>query len=184
VSSKKRGPGGGRKATVRPRTDEPDVDETESADATGKRPRGRPSKLTDKVVKAIVKTLRDGNYRVTAARAAGVSYESFALWFGKGKTARTGPFKDFYDAVLAAETYAETSLVQIIRREARLDAKHAKWFLAHRFRERWADNLSQGKLEVSGPNGKPMQIEGARERLLARLEQLAARRAPPKTDAG
>lgn len=148
----------------------------------GKRGRGRPSKLTAAVMKKIATTLKAGNYRVTAARAAGVSYESFALWFGKGKTARSGPMRDFYEAVIAAETAAETDMVKIITREARLDAKHAKWFLSHRFRERWADNLSQGKIEVSGPNGKPVQIEGARERLLARLDQLAARRQSAKTE--
>lgn len=148
------------------------------------RGRGRPTKLTPVVVKTIVKALKAGNYRLIAARKAGVSYESFATWYSKGKTARAGPFKEFYDAVIGAETDAEMTNLAIITRGAKLDAKHAKWFLAHRFRERWADNLSQGKLEVSGAGGKPLQIEGARDRLLARLDQLAAKRAAAKKTEG
>lgn len=149
---------------------------------TEKRQRGRPSKLTPKVQKAIVKALADGNYRTTAAKFAGVSYESFITWYGRGRTATSGNFRSFYDAVVAAETKAEMEMVRIIRREARIDAKHAKWFLSHRHRERWADNLAQGKIELTGKDGGPLKIEEARGALVAKLEALAARRATKKTE--
>lgn len=139
--------------------------------------RGRPSKLTADVQKKIVKALQAGNYRAVAARFAGVSYESLITWVGRGRTATSGKFHDFYDAVIAAETKAEMGMVAIITRAAKLDAKHAKWFLSHRHRDRWADNLAQGKIELTGKDGGPLKIEEARSTLASKLEALAAKRA-------
>lgn len=144
--------------------------------------RGRPLKLNAKVLKAITKALAVGNYRVIAARSGGISYETFLGWMAKGKAQREGPFREFHDAVIAAETKAEAMLVGRIARDAATDVKSAKWILSHRWRDRWADNLSQGKLEVTGANGGPLKIEDARSRLLARLEALAERVAAKKPE--
>lgn len=138
-----------------------------------KKKRGRPLLLTAKVQTRICNALAKGNYRVTAARAGAVSYETFLGWLAKGRAQREGPFRKFYEAVIAAETKAEMLFVGYVAREATLDAKHAKWMLSHRWRDRWADNPA--KVEVTGANGGPVKIEDARSRLLAKLEQLAAR---------
>ena len=45
-----------------------------------KRRRGRPSKMTDERVTKILEALRAGNYLETAARYAGVSYETLNEW--------------------------------------------------------------------------------------------------------
>lgn len=142
-----------------------------------KRTRGRPSKLTPEVQKKIVKALQAGNYRAVAARFAGVSYESLITWVGRGRTATGGKFHDFYDAVIGAETKAEMDMVKVIIRDAKFDAKHAKWFLSHRHRERWADNLAQGKIELTGKDGGPLKVEEARTALASKLEALASKRA-------
>lgn len=147
-----------------------------------KRKRGRPSKLTPEVQKKIVKALKAGNYRSIAAKFAGVSYESLVTWYGRGRDARAGHFREFYDAVVAAETAAEMDMVAIITRYAKADPKHAKWFLSHRHRDRWADNLAQGKIELTGKDGGPLKVEDARSMLLAKLDALAARRAQKKTE--
>jgi len=144
-----------------------------------KRRRGRPPKLTPEVQQKIVETLTLGNYRSTAARAAGVSYSAFQEWMRKGEKARKGAHRDFFNAVRAIETQTEVIVVGDLLLKAKKDPKLAKWWLAHRHPKRWGDNRPQ-KVELTGKDGGPLKIEDARSALIERLDRLAASKAKKK----
>lgn len=95
--------------------------------------------MTPEVVDRICSALRAGNFRATAAQFAGVSIRSFQDWMRLGKEHGSGLYGDFRARVIEAEKSAEIGAVALIMKEARTDAKHAEWWLSHRFPERWAD---------------------------------------------
>jgi hypothetical protein len=86
------------------------------------------SKYTDgKTVRLIVETLKRGQTRHVACRAAGIHDSTFHTWMrDKGKV-------EFREKVLAAEALSEEALVKIIQKHAEDDWRSAKWLLARRF---------------------------------------------------
>jgi len=101
--------------------------------------RGRPTKLTAEVQATIVAALRDGNYREVAARVAGISPSVMRQWMRLGRDGDK-KYRDFLAAVLEAEQAAEMAMVSHIIRGAAQDPRHAQWWLARKFPERWGDH--------------------------------------------
>lgn len=144
---------------------------------TPKRPRGRPSKLTPEMQAELVKFLGAGNFRTTSCAAAGVAYQTFLAWVMKGKVARSGKYRELYLAVTKAEANTEVLNSARVLKAAEKDPKHAKWWLTHGpASRRWAPNKPQ-KVELSGKDGGPIEIDDARDELAKRLDQLEAKRA-------
>lgn len=141
---------------------------------------GRKSKLTDEVVKTISEALEFGNFRQVAAKAAGISFRTFTLWFNLGKKKRKGKFGEFYRAVMDAESRAEMRAVKLLMAAAENDPKHAAWWLAHRHNARWADK-TRIRAEHTGKGGGPIQVTDARDKLAEKLAGLLAAR---QTDEG
>lgn len=111
---------------------------------------GRPTSLTPEVQAAIVTALRAGNYRVTAAAAAGVHRNTLVNW-EKWGTEGKAPYVDFLCAIQKAEAEAEMELLADIR-AARpgitgvngADLWQAKaWMLERRFATRWCAKVKQ-----------------------------------------
>ncbi len=141
------------------------------------RPAGRPSKLTEEAIAKIVQLLNAGNFMHVAAAGAGVDRTTFFGWMTLGKQQRRGKYRDFFNRIREALTNAEVINVARIVKAGEKDPKHAKWWLAHGpARRRWADNLSQGKIELTGKGGGPVQIQDARAALEAKLSALAAKK--------
>lgn len=112
---------------------------------------GRPTSLTPEVSAVIVAALRKGNYRGTAAAAAGVHRNRMAEWEKRGETGEE-PFASFMVAMITAEAEAEIELVAEIR-EARTgkdaDAWTSRaWILERRFAQRWAGRVKQQAAEA------------------------------------
>jgi transposase len=98
----------------------------------------RPTKLTREAQERIVAAIRAGNYAAPAARSAGVSEASFYRWMARGERAKSGIYRDFYEAVKRSEADAEVHAVAVIRREiADGDWRAAANFLERRFPDRW-----------------------------------------------
>ena len=114
----------------------------------------RPTKLTPERQDKICNLIRAGHYFVTAALASGISEDTFHDWKAKGEKAKSGPFRDFWQAVKEAEGQSELLLVDRILKEG--GAKGALEVLKRRFPERWGD---RHRLEHSTPNG-PLGIHG------------------------
>lgn len=108
----------------------------------GKRPVGRPTKLTEEVQRKICDALSLGNFRSVAAWHAGVSPKTFRDWMAQGKEDPDGPMGEFRRAVIESEKSAEIALVKLIKEAGEKDAKHAEWLLSHRHADRWAEKKS------------------------------------------
>ncbi len=111
---------------------------------------GRPTSLTPETQAAIVDALRAGNYRVTAAAAAGVHRNTLINWERRGEEGEE-PFASFLCAMQKAEAEAEMELVAEIRnaqpavpevRGADLWQTRA-WMLERRYASRWCARVKQ-----------------------------------------
>jgi transposase len=101
------------------------------------RPVGRPATLTPEKQEKIFTAIRAGNYRDVAARWAGVPLRTFRRWCQRGRKAKSGVFKEFWHALLEAEQSAEILMVGLVVRAAKINAKHAEWWLERKFPDRW-----------------------------------------------
>lgn len=108
------------------------------------------SKLTPELQATIVAALEKGNYRSTAAAAAGIHRNTLINWERWGEEGKE-PFAAFMSAMQAAEARAEMTLLEDIR-TARpaitggqgADVWAAKaWILARRFSSRWSERVKQ-----------------------------------------
>lgn len=138
----------------------------------GKRPVGRPTKLTEEVQQKICEALEGGNFRSTSAWFAGVSYRTFKEWMAEGKANPQGPTGAFRLAVIESEKRAEIELVKLIKQAGVKDAKHAEWLLSHRHAERWAEkkNVKLSGQVQTGPlsevdSGKLAELLNAARKL-------------------
>ncbi len=98
----------------------------------------RPTKLTPEIQERIVAAIRAGNYPEPSACSAGVSPATYYRWMKRGEEAKTGIYREFYEAVKRAEASAEVHAVAVIRKEiAAGDWRAAANFLERRFGDRW-----------------------------------------------
>lgn len=102
----------------------------------------RPTKLTPEVREIICKAIVGGNYKETAAQAAGIDKGTLYNWLKAGEAAKSGAFFDFFNAVKKAESEAELRNVVIIQQAAKKSWQAAAWYLERKHRERWGRNES------------------------------------------
>ena len=111
---------------------------------------GRPSLLTSEVQATIVEALKAGNYRSTAAAAAGIHRNTLINWERWGEEGRE-PYADFLTAMQKAEAEAEMALVSEIRHAEpgiptvkSPDLWQAKaWILERRYGGKWCARVKQ-----------------------------------------
>jgi DNA-binding transcriptional MerR regulator len=109
---------------------------------------GRKSTLTPELQQRLCDLIRGGNYQEVAARSCGVPVRTLRHWLRRGRQEETGIYRDFLDAVEAAETEAETSLVLAIHAGAKADLDHAWKWLERKAPQRWGrDRLKVKELE-------------------------------------
>jgi hypothetical protein len=160
----------------------------------------RPSKLTPEVRDKIVQAIRAGNFVATAAVYAGIDVSSVYRWMAEGQQANSGAKREFYDAVTVARAEMEVRVVANVMRTVQggyVTARRTRILrdgteqveedvagpngtlglkvLERAFPSRWH---STQQVELSGPDGGPVQIEtGDTERgLAARLTAFIAER--------
>lgn len=119
---------------------------------------GRPSKLTSEVKARLVQAIEAGNYYEAACGYAGITYTTFRNWMIKGENAKSGKYREFFEAITRAETVAEVRMVAQWQQHMPEDYRAIRDFLERRFPERWGrkDKVQQ---EISGPNGQPVEVE-------------------------
>ena len=118
---------------------------------------GRPTDLTPEVQKKICDFLRLGNYRETAARAAGVHERTVRTWLKWGLEKKKPIYEQFLEACEKAEAEAEAMGLGVIARAAQAgDWKAMAWRLERKHPERWGLKRS---MELSGKaGGAPIAI--------------------------
>lgn len=157
---------------------------------------GRPSKLTPAVQGLIVEALERGNYVDTAAEYAGVHRATVFRWLQEGaEPDAPAALRDFHDAVSRARAHAEHRMVEIVNRTAEggqllseivrtgpdgteevekryapPDGRLALEFLGRAHPTRWG---RRNALEVSGPDGGPVQIMSS-DTLAVHADRIAA----------
>lgn len=120
---------------------------------------GRPSLLTPDVHARIVRGIAAGNYRETAARAAGVSDRTLRRWCEQGESGEE-PHASFLADVERAEARAEMRLLRQIRRAQPAvtgeggrgaDLWTAKaWMMERRWPKRWGGRVRATVAEELG----------------------------------
>jgi hypothetical protein len=130
---------------------------------------GRPTKLNPEVQDKIVAALRAGNYQETAAMYAGVEARTFYRWMKRGESDGTEdePYRQFRQAVEKAKADAEVRDVALIDRAAADGSwQAAAWKLERKFPNRWG---RVNRTEISGPEGKPVEVRTSVEAILEAL---------------
>ena len=123
--------------------------------AEGSPDRMTPTKFTPDRVKIILWALDQGNYRVTAAHLAGVTYPTFRNWMEKGEIEEVGPFRQFHDSVIQAEAKSESQLLHLVHVQVPTDWKAGMEILKRRHSDRWGKESR----EITGASGGPIQIK-------------------------
>ena len=99
---------------------------------------GRPSKLTEKTKKRLLKALQKGATQAEAARYSGIGESTFYRWMEKGAARKRGQFREFREAVKRTESEAVMiSLDTIGKAEKRGDWRAAAWKLERRHPNEW-----------------------------------------------
>lgn len=128
--------------------------------------------LTEALAEAICNHLRAGHYRQTAAQLVGIHPTTLSDWMGKQRE----PYKSFQEAVRKAE--AEAEQIQLAKVAESPDPADAKWYLARKFPDRWAETR---RVDVSGRldmgvklNADVLRNDKAREAILTLTDALFA----------
>jgi transposase-like protein len=108
---------------------------------TPKAATGRRSKLTPELQEKIVRVIRAGNYAYIAAEYAGIGQSTFYRWLEQGEAQTTGPYRDFREAVKAAEREAEIRAVATVQQHMGKSWQAAMTYLERKFPQRWGRRL-------------------------------------------
>lgn len=158
----------------------------------GKHPGGRPSGFNPEMAERIVSAIKAGGYVETAAAFAGINKDTFYEWLKRGAKEKSGPFKEFSDAIGRAIAESEMRYVSVVAKAAsgydvirertvvgvdfkgnpintvttekshEFNPQAAEWWLERRFPRRW------GRMER--PEGSELP-EGSQERPLMTLKR-------------
>jgi hypothetical protein len=118
-------------------------------------PVGRPLTLTPELSERICAVVREGNFRHTAARYLRIPVRTFRRWCEKGRKAKSGPYFEFWHALLEAECEAEIKAVRLVIEAAQADPKHAEWWLERKCHRQWG---RKDALAVTGKDGAPLAL--------------------------
>lgn len=122
----------------------------------------RPSKLTPERQARLCEAIGAGLPRERAAEWAGIGSSTFFRWLERGRTATSGRYREFWEAVEQAELRTELLAVgTIVSAIQSGDWRAAESFLKRRHPERWGNTM-----RLSGPTGGPIEVT-TREQALA-----------------
>lgn len=154
----------------------------------GKRTRQTEKAFSDTTCATIVKWLGYGFFRESAAIRAGVCERTLRNWMEQGRkdleaaqenlapgeipnTLALTDHAKFLIAVEKAEAEAEAGMVtRLVGEDAR--GEDIRWFLERRYPKRYGKMAM--RVELSGPDGGPMEVVDARQILLGRLSAVVA----------
>lgn len=101
----------------------------------------RPTKLTDELSGKICSYIEQGNTYRRACALCRVAESTFYDWVTKGKETRTGKYRDFYEAVKAAENRFIAFHQAVINQSAKKgDWRASAWTLARKARGEYGDH--------------------------------------------
>lgn len=114
---------------------------------------GRNTKLTPEIIKILADSIEAGLTHKLACQAANVGQSTLYLWKSIGDEQESGLERDLVDAIEEAEAKLAKQCVDMVRLAGLDDWKAAAWMLERRLGYR-----AQSSIEVSGPDGKAIEI--------------------------
>lgn len=117
---------------------------------------GRPSELTPERREKILNAIKVGCTREAAAMLGGVGVTTLYRWLQKGRTARAGDYREFWQAVQEAEAQAELVLIARVRQASATHWKAAAWILERRHPRRWG---RRDRMTLAGDRHAPLAAE-------------------------
>jgi len=132
----------------------------------GPRNTGRPTKFTPEMTARFLAVIAQGNWRTTACSVVGINKVTLWQWLQKAKAETAGPYRDFLDELVRLEGQVEAKVVENWVTATRTDWRAGQAFLALRWTRRWGQPT---KVELSTPDGKPLQVEHQHRLDLSRL---------------
>ena len=106
-------------------------------------------KLTDELCDNICKDIKEGVPIVHASVANGISTSTFYSWYDKGKEAKSGKYKKFYEQVNEARSAAVTLRAKRVYKAGETSWQADAWWLERMVPESFA---RKDKMEVKSDN--------------------------------
>lgn len=99
---------------------------------------GRKTKLTKELIHEAANLIKAGNYTETVCQYLGFHKSTWYRWMAEGENAKSGLKKEFYLEIKSAESFAEISNVNVVRKAAQEgNWQAAMTFLERKFPEHW-----------------------------------------------
>jgi len=117
---------------------------------------GRPTACTPAIQARMVEALAKGQFVRAACRYAGISHESHYEWLRRADAGDGAPFADYADAVRAAAVEGEQAHYDVLTDAAKAGDWRASLEVLRILRP---DEYGKQRLEVSGPEGGPVQVD-------------------------
>lgn len=117
---------------------------------------GRPTKLEPEIEAELLKLISEGAFREVAAGKVGIDPSTLRRWMKRGRAEQHqvgSIFAKFADGVTRAEREAEIAMGALVFAAAKVDAKHAEWWLERKFPKRWgrrSETKLSGGLAMTG----------------------------------
>lgn len=115
----------------------------------------RPCKLDPESQARIIQAVSAGALLRDAAAAGGVSYRSLASWLARGRKATNGPFRQFFQALKAAEAEVAARMCAAIVAAAKDDWRASAFWLERRRPKEFGRRTYT---EVGGSRGQPIPL--------------------------
>ena len=133
---------------------------------------GRPPKINPEIIEKIVSYVEASNYIEVACLACGISESTYYSWKEQGERNPDSVYGRFLESVKKAEANAEVEDIAYIR-EGRDNWQARAWIRERKAYQRWG---RKDRHEVSGKDGKPIEVEvNAKQKLTSLLDRFAAR---------
>lgn len=106
----------------------------------------RKAKLSPDIQAKIVGLIKAGNFSSTACALAGVSESTFYRWMDRGRGAKSGRYREFWEAVEQAKAFAEAKYLEVIQQVAddlhhKDRLKAATWWLERRHAGKYSPTM-------------------------------------------
>lgn len=121
---------------------------------------GRPLKINRDRTRKMSQSIKQGAYPEVAAESVGISTTTYYRWMEKGKSAKSGEYKEFWETIKKARAEFEVSHVDNIHRAAvsgPVSWQASAWLLERTNPERWG-RREHIKQEVTNTDNTPTQI--------------------------
>ncbi len=112
--------------------------------------------MDQKIAKDITALIEAGHFAVVAAVASGISESTFYRWMERGREAKSGQYREFWELVGKAKALAETRYLEVVRLVSN-DERHknrlkaATWWLERRHAGKYSPKYileHQGEISV------------------------------------